>query len=194
MKQIRITRSGGTVNFETVAVNETETVFFLNLDAEAAHFPTLINNQLGKAPSAPSSQCDPNPDNLPLPATVTYRCRINGHGQESGTIKVFAQLAAANTTLQPATVNQPIPRQQVVQGGMSPYTISNRLFEIRNSTGVIQSGSGIGPGLTLTPSTDNSGVFVSGTPTVAGTYNFTFEVDDGMGDNLQQVQYSMRVS
>jgi hypothetical protein len=28
---------------------------------------------------------------------------------------------------------------------------------------------------------------------MAGTYKFTFTVDDAMGKNLQQVQYSMKV-
>jgi len=61
---------------------------------------------------------------------------------------------------------------------------------------VIQSGSSsIGPGLQLNPDqTNNGGITVSGTPTVSGTYNFTFTVDDDMGRNLQQVQYSMKVA
>ena len=35
---------------------------------------------------------------------------------------------------------------------------------------------------------------MTGTPTEVGTYNFTFVVNDGMGANLQQVQYSMNVT
>jgi hypothetical protein len=78
---------------------------------------------------------------------------------------------------------------------MSPYAISDALFEVKDSTGaVIQSGSGIGPGLQLIPKIDNTGVWADGTPAIAGTYNFTFTVDDALGGNLQQVQYLMLVT
>jgi hypothetical protein len=40
----------------------------------------------------------------------------------------------------------------------------------------------------------NQGITVSGTPTLSGTYTFTFAVTDGMQANLQQVQYSMTVA
>jgi len=108
---------------------------------------------------------------------------------------VFAPLAAGTTALQPATVGKPINPVQVVVGGMSPYQISGQLFQITDSGGnIIQQGSGIGPGLQLVASTNNSGVTVTGTPTQVGTYKFTFTVNDAMGRNLQQVQYSMNVS
>jgi len=58
---------------------------------------------------------------------------------------------------------------------------------------VIRSGSGIGPGLQLNARASGQGITVSGTPTVAGTYRFTFIVNDAMGRNLQQTQYSMLV-
>ncbi len=131
------------------------------------------------------------------PYDVTYFCNIEGHAQEQGTIEVFAQLAAASTSLANATNGQPITEQQVVKGGKSPYTIGDQLFQITDNQGkVIQSGSSsIGPGLQLNPDpTNNGGIRVTGTPTISGTYNFTFTVDDGMGRNLQQVQYSMKVS
>jgi hypothetical protein len=186
MKQIRITRSGSTVTFETVSVDTTETVFFLNLDPLAEHWPTIAANKLGPAPSAPSSQCFPQ---------ASYGCQIAGHGSERGIINIFQPLASANTKLKPATRGYPIALQLVVQGGMSPYQISGAVFQVVDSGGtVIQSGSGIGPGLQLTPLPNNSGIFVQGTPTLSGTYKFTFVVDDGMGRNLQQVQYSMVVT
>ncbi len=192
MQQIKITRdSNNNVEFETVSVDNTENVFFLNLDPLEAHWPSIASNQLGAAPSAPSSQCQPDPT-TPLPAQVTYTCLIPGHTTEQGIINVVTQLAAANTALDSARVGKPIAKQQVVTGGVSPYQITGELFEV---TGLAsQSGSGIGPGLQLIPTTDNTGIFVSGTPTVSGTYNFTFTVDDGMGANLQQIQYSMVVS
>jgi hypothetical protein len=187
MKQIRITRdSSGNVKFETVSIDNTENVFFINLDPQEAHWPTLASNKLGPAPSPPSSQCHPQ---------FTYGCRIAGHENEQGIINIFQQLAAAKTTLNPATKGQPITQQQVVKGGMSPYKITAQLFEVKDSNNtVIQSGSGIGPGLQLIPKTDNTGIWVSGTPTLSGTYNFTFTVDDAMGWNLQQVQYVMKVA
>lgn len=195
MQRIQITRdSSNNVEFETVSIDNTENVFFLNLDPLEAHWPTIASNQVGAAPSAPSSQCQPDPTGTKT--QVIYQCQIAGHTNEQGIINIFAELAApSSTTLNPAVSGQPIAKQQVVVGGVSPYQITGELFEITASGGgVIQSGSGIGPGLQLTPTTDNNGIFVSGTPTVSGTYTFTFEVDDGMGANLQQIQYTMVVS
>ena len=192
MKQINITRNQGIVTFETVSIDATENVFFTNLDPQAAHWPTISDNQIGPAPSPNSSQCTvPLPTGNP-PFQVTYTCKIQGHGSEKGLINVFAQLAAGTTTLAPAITGQPIAKQQVVVGGMSPYTISGQLFQITGRNN--QSGAGIGPGLQLNATTDNTGIWVTGTPTVSGTYNFTFTVNDAMGRNLQQVQYSMRVA
>jgi hypothetical protein len=194
MNQIKITRdSNGNVVFETVSIDVTENVFFTNLDPEQPHWPyvEICTNQVGPAPSPNSSQCTVF-EGVP-PMQVNYKCRIDGHENEQGTINVFAQLAAANQTLPPAAVNQPLPKPvQVVTGGKSPYTVSGEQFQITG--GNPSSGSGIGPGLTLQLSTNNQGIAVSGTPTVAGTYNFTFVVEDAMGKNLQQIQYSMKVA
>jgi hypothetical protein len=192
MKRILITRTGSKVNFETVNVDNTENVFYINLDPQQPHFPSLASNKLGPAPSPPSSQCQPDPTGT-LPQVI-YKCLIPGHQNESGIINIFQQLAETNTTLSQATHGQPITEQQVVLGGMSPYQISGEVFEVVGpNNAVIQAGSGIGPGLQLVPKNDNSGVWVSGTPTIPGTYKFTFVVDDGMGGNLQQVQYKMIV-
>jgi hypothetical protein len=194
MKRIRITRDDhDNVQFETVSVDTTENVFFLNQDPKEPHHPSIADNQLGPAPSAPSSQCIPEP---------AYTCLILGHENEGGVINIVEPLAAVsvdaatNTVkLENASSGQPITRQQVVEGGKSPYKISSQFFEITdvNST-VIQNGSGIGPGLQLSVTPDDKGVWVSGTPTVSGTYNFTFSVDDATGANIQQVQYQMEVA
>lgn len=194
MKQINIRRTGNTVTFDTVSIDVTENVFFTNLDPEAAHWPDLTDNQLGAAPSANSNQCQVNPPSSGSnpPYVVTYKCKL--HGNEQGKINVFAQLAAANTTLQNGARGVPIKSQQVVVGGMSPYKITGQQFQVTDGSGsVVKSGQGVGPGLELDPTTNNGGVYVKGTPIISGTYNFTFTVNDGMGRNLQQVQYTMQV-
>jgi hypothetical protein len=195
MKQIHITRSNNIVTFETVSVDDTETVFFTNDDPIEPHYPTMATNQLGPAPSPNSSQCT-LPTSPDPPFTYTYGCQIPGHGSEKGTINVFVVLGpGATTTLPKATAGSPIAPFQVVVGGRSPYQISGQLFQITDSSGnIIQQGSGsIGPGMQLVASTNNAGITATGTPTQLGTYNFTFTVNDGAGRNLQQVQYSMNV-
>lgn len=190
MKQIHITRDAyGKVTFETVSIDATENVFFTNMDPQAAHWPDLASNQLGPAPSPNSSQCTVPP---PPPNQVTYKCKL--HANEQGTINVFGVLSAVNTSLKPATAGTEIAEQQVVSGGMAEYSITGQLFQITDASyKVIQSGSGIGPGLTLHAKTSDKGITVTGTPTVVGTYTFTFTVNDAMGRNLQQAQYSMHV-
>jgi Putative Ig domain len=206
MKQIHITRdSNDKVTFEEVSIDATENVFFTNLDPQQAHWPYLdpkatspdfCDNQIGPAPSPNSSQCTvPVPSGKNPPYAVTYKCKL--HENEQGTINVFAQLAAGTTALPQASLNTPLPAPvQVVVGGKSPYTVTGQLFQVTDNGGVIQSGSGsIGPGLQLNPDQQNNGgITITGTPTVAGTYKFTFTVNDGMGKNLQQVQYSMKVA
>ena len=200
MKQIQITRTNNVVTFDTVAVDTTEFVFFTNLDPLEAHWPSMTTNQLGPAPSPNSNQAavpiPKNWQNTDPPFTYTYNCLIPGHSSEHGIVVVSAPLAAAaSTTLQPARVNVPIQPQQVVVGGVSPYQISGQLFTVVDAGGnVVRQGSGIGPGIYLTPSNNSTGIIVSGTPPVVGTYNFTFIVNDGAQHNLQQVQYSMIVS
>jgi hypothetical protein len=211
MKQINIKRDGtGKVTFQTVSIDTTENVFFTNQDSQAEHWPAFppqppstqyepfTQNKLGASPSPNSSQCTvPPPTELTPPDNqVTYGCQIKGHGAEKGIINVFAPLAEADdTTLKPATKGKAIAAQPVVTGGMSPYAISGQLFQVTDKNGnVVKSGSGIGPGLKLNASTDSGGISVTGTPTMSGTYNFTFTVDDAMGKNLQQAQYVMVVT
>jgi hypothetical protein len=202
MKKIRITYSNGVVTFETVFIDTTENVFFTNEDTTQAHWPTISTNQVGPAPSPNSSQCTvPLPSNEPPSEKpyyyeFKYGCQIAGHQNEVGIIRVFNPLAAGTTTLPPATLGNPIDPVQVVTGGMSPYATSGEVYQVTDSTGtIIQQGSGsIGPGLLLDLSSDNGGITVTGAPTVQGTYNFTFIVNDAMGANLQQVQYSMVVT
>ena len=182
MKSIRIFRQNGTVIFEHIAVVKGDNVFFINED-NVSHWPTIIADEIG--PSETSSEA-PAPDQ-------PYGCRIDGH-TEVGTIEKVDPLARVNTPLPQANNGQQITEQRVVSGGKSPYKISDELFEVRDSTGaIIQSGSGIGPGLHLIPKGQNMGVFVGGTPTLSGTYHFVFTVDDEIEQNLQQVRFSMTV-
>jgi hypothetical protein len=63
------------VEFDTVTVNTTENVFFLNLDEEA-HFPTICPNPVGR--SLTSIKCVPQPE---------YGCKY--HGNEKGIINIL---------------------------------------------------------------------------------------------------------
>jgi hypothetical protein len=208
MKQIHITRSNGIVTFETVSIDTTETVFFTNMDTTEPHWPTISTNQLGPYQSPNSSQCTiplptlQSPPLPPLPPPVpfvySYGCKIPGHENEAGVVNVYNPLAAASpTNLGNFTKGTPIaPPVPVVTGGKSPYSISGQVFQVTNANGnIIQQGSNsIGPGLQLAASNNSTGIAVTGTPTVSGTYSFTFTVNDATGANLQGVQYSMVVA
>ena len=198
MKIINITRDKtGKVTFDEVSIDTTENVCFANLDPKEAHFPDIASNQIGPFKSANSSECVIKPPS-PLPGKFTYKCTLHG---EVGTINVFAVLAvgtgAPGGKLPNATKGTPIAEAQVVQGGKPTYTVNRQLFQVTDSTGkVIQSGSGVGPGLTLNnpPTTQGkTGITLSGAPTLSGTYAFALDVTDSMGRNLQQ-QYTMSVT
>ncbi|MFY9618730.1 MAG: hypothetical protein WAM70_15225 [Pyrinomonadaceae bacterium] len=218
MRQININRNpDGTVTYDEVWIDPTENVFFTNLDPQEAHWPYInpdatspdfCDNQLGAAPSPNSSQCPVPPPKVPnkkpppelvnatAPYVVNYTCKF--HPNERGTVNVLPQMAGKNTTLPAATVNQPLPASvQVVTGGKSKYSISGQMFQVTDGQGNVidQGADSIGPGLQLVPDqVNNNGISVSGTPTKSGTYAFTFNVNDGMGGNFQQVQYTMKVS
>jgi len=200
MKRINITRDGnGNVKFDEVFIDNTENVFFINEDPEEEHWPSIAANKLGRAPSLPSSQCHPTPDPNNFKPKIYYECKINGHANERGIINIFKPLSKADSNLELATQGQQISPQPVVEGGKSPYKISDQLYEVHeindtdSTTVVIQSGLGVGPGLQLTATPDNNGISLSGAPEISGIYIFTFTVDDGMGSNLQQVQWEMIV-
>jgi hypothetical protein len=144
MSQIRITRLGGSVQFEEVSLDPTGTFYFTNLDTQAAHWPTLIDNRLGPAPSPNSSEAIvPPADTTVLPSAICYGCQLPGHAQERGIIYVFASLVAGVTAAPGVSVGFPITDWRVVQGGKSPYMISSQVFQIVDSNGkVAQSGQG----------------------------------------------------
>lgn len=196
MKKIRITRDGDNVTFETVNIDVTETVFFINKDNQP-HKPSILNlvdpEQLG--PDQVSSQVPVSvPEGETLPFEVHYGCEMAGHESETGTIKVFAQLAPAGSTDLQAAKGE-ATNQLVVIGGMPPYTITDLIVNDKNVPGSSTRPDQtlpLGPGLELIQ--DVTGISVAGAPTEADIYNFTFTVDDSMQRNLQQVPYSLTVS
>jgi hypothetical protein len=202
MKQIFIRRSGNSVTFDPVSIDITENVFFTNLDSDEPHwpaidpkgeFPDFCDEKLLPAPSDNSSQC-PVPDPPAGTTEVVYGCRIPGHINERGVINVLAQLSAVTNTTLKATKGQ-ATSQLVVIGGMPGYTITRLIVndaDVPGSSTAPGQTLPIGPGLVLDQ--DASGISVVGTPTEVETYNFTFTVDDSMGRNLQQIQYSLTVS
>lgn len=198
MKVININRvDANTVKFDEVSIDTTENVCFRNLDPLEAHWPTLASNQLGQAPSANSNQCALPPGQ----SKIIYGCKIAGHQNEQGIIYVYPALAigagAPSGKLANATKGTPIAEAQVVQGGKPPYTVNRQIFQVTDGSGnVIQSGSGVGPGLKLnnpTTTQGQTGITVTGAPTYSGTYTFALDVNDSMGRNLQQ-QYTMAVT
>lgn len=197
---IHIKRENGAVSFEPVSVIAADLVVWVNQDKESAHWPALSPNQIGAAPSPNSSDVPapgPTVAGTKPPYSVTYKCLLPGHENETGTIDVLNPFSPATTANLPnATLNQPLPVPvQVATGGLSPYTINSQLFQVVAGGNIVQSGQGSpGPGLTLNPTADNTGLTVSGTPTVAGTYTFTFDATDAMGLNVQQTQFTMNVA
>jgi hypothetical protein len=197
MKQIHIIRVSSTeVKFEPVSVDNTETVFFTNMDPDQPHKPSILHlvgdEVLGPYPPiVNSSQC-PVPPPAAGTTEVPYGCDL--HADETGVINVYPQLAAVNLALT-ATKGQAI-NSPVVVGGMPPYTITDLIV---NNVNVPGSSTGpherltIGIGLQLVQNEDGF-ISVFGTPREVETYNFTFTVNDSMGRNLQQVQYSLTVS
>jgi len=198
MKQIHITRDGKNVTFETVNIDTTENVFFTNMDPKQPHKPSILklgpDEQLGTYPSPNSSQVPvpapavKNPKPPPL-YVVPYTCEIPEH-KETGTINVYAPLAAvANTALK--AIKGKATRQLLVSGGMPFYKITGVIVNNKNLPDP-DLGAPIGNDFALVY--DTRGIWIQGNGTQVETYNFTFTVDDSMGRNLQQVQYSLTVT
>jgi hypothetical protein len=198
MKQIFIRRTGNAVTFDTVNIDPTENVFFTNLDPDQSHWPAFnpkgenpdfCDDEIFPAPSDNSSQCIV-PENQ---TKVTYGCRIAGHDDEQGVINVFDPLAADVTTIKTTTI-QPT-RQRVVKGGMAPYKVSSLIVDGDDVPGTsTRPGEPLPIGGGLQLDQDADGVSVVGMATQSGTFKFTFTVDDSMGRNLQQIQYSLIIS
>lgn len=211
MKQITIIRDGSKVTFKTVNIDTTENVFFTNMDPKQPHKPSILklgpNEQLGSFPSANSSQVpvpvpyvtNPNPPPPTIaqtPYQFEYTCEMPEpeHKTEKGFINVYAQLAAPKITALTA-VKGKATRQLLVSGGMPFYKITDLIVNNKNIPG-----PSVGDALTLPIGSDfalvqdTQGIWIQGTGIQVETYNFTFTVDDSMGRNLRQVQYSLTVT
>jgi hypothetical protein len=136
-------------------------------------------------------QCGSPARFLESPLPFVYRCRL--HHLERGLIYVFMPLASRKSpALAEAKQGQRIPEQRVVVGGVPPLRTADQRFQIVDDQNrIILAGSGIGPGLSLGPMSDHSGIGVTGTPTVAGTCRFWFTVTDGAEHNLTPDGFSI---
>jgi len=206
MKQIHITRDDPDhATFEPVNIDNTENVFFTNMDPDDPHKPSILNlsdnEQLGAFPSPNSSQIPvpPPAKKHPTPPplyTVPYTCEIpdtkdTKHTKEKGLINVYAPLAAPKITALTA-VKGKATRQLLVSGGMPVYKITGLIVNNKNIPDPTGLTSPIGTDFAMVQ--DTQGIWIQGNGTQVETYNFTFTVDDAMGRNLQQVQYSLTVT
>jgi hypothetical protein len=190
--EITIKKVNGVVEFAPVSVALSETVFWRNEDTTEPHWPNYQNlpmtrTQIGKAPST-------NSDSWPLPQTaslvpVVYQCSL--HPGESGTITIYANLAATNTTLTPGTAGQAYGSQALTAGGLAPFTWSVAPA-VGLGGGVVY---GVPPGLSLSQTPNPSAaVAIGGTPSAAGSYLFTLAVTDSAGNNFQQQNYTVVIA
>jgi len=187
--QISIKRVGGKVEFQTVSVSLSDTVFWTNEDTTEPHWPDqkFSRSQIGPAPS-------PNSDSWPVavlvaPYKITYGCAL--HSNETGVINVYADFAPTNKTLKDATAGQAYAQQSLTVGGVGPFTWSVAPA-VALGGGLIY---GVPPGLVIgqAPNPNPTSVVISGTPTTAGSYQFSLQAADSLGNNFQQINYTIKV-
>jgi hypothetical protein len=111
-------------------------------------------------------------------APMTYQITVVGNAQPS---PLQIQLPGGSPVLPSGTVGTAYTNVFSVSGGTIPYTWS------------VQSGQ-LPPGLALTSgiTLSQTGDVLSGTPTTAGTFNFTMQVTDGEGSHASQ-QFSLTI-
>ena len=182
-----------TVTFETVYAALSDTVFWINNDPKAPHWPAasaaqpFTRSQIGPAPS-------PNSDSFPVfikgntpPYPIKYGCIVSGHTQEAGLINVYLDFGPAGT--KPATIPANAAYSlAVTAGGVAPYT-----FAV--APGVPLGGGqiyGVPPGLSLTAV--STGVILSGTPTQKGSFLFTLQASDSQQNSFEQQNYTIVVT
>ena len=170
--RIDINRVNGSVVFTQVTVTQSQVVFWRNNDKEP-HWPIQGPRfQVGPGGSSDDSTVYP----APLPTTIYYGCAIQGHENERGSIIVYADFLPSqvkNNVLPAGTKGAAYTVQNLATGGMSPYTFSTT------------SGS-LPPGMSITATTNNTGLTIGGTPTQSGTFSFTLNATDNLQNNVQQ--------
>ena len=178
--RIDINRVNGSVVFTQVTVTQSQVVFWRNNDTEP-HWPIQGPRfQVGPGGSSDDSTVYP----APLPTTIYYGCAIQGHESERGSIIVYADFLPSqvkNNVLPAGTKGAayapqnlaPGTPQNLVTGGMSPYTFSI-------------TGGSMPPGMSVTATTNNAGLTIGGTPTQSGTFSFTLNATDNLQNNVQQ--------
>jgi hypothetical protein len=181
------------VTFETVYAALSDTVFWINHDPKAPHWPAasptqqFTRSQIGPAPS-------PNSDSFSVfikgntpPYPIQYGCIVPGHTQEVGLINVYLDFGPAGIT--PATIPaNALYSLAVTAGGVGPYT-----FAV--APGVPLGGGqvyGVPPGLSLTAVV--TGVILSGTPIQKGSFLFTLQASDSLQNSFEQQNYTIVVT
>lgn len=192
---ITITRRAQGVEFKTVTVTQSQLVFWRNEDPQAPHWP-FFPDQPGVGPrfqigsGNTSDNCQPDSTGKAIPQgqilPFSYKCKVDKHDAESGTINVVADFLAATLTPEPPVFNQlpngtvGVPYAPIVltSGGLGPYT--------HTLTDAV-----LPHGLTITD--QPTGVTVGGTPTQSGD-NFAFTVNsrDTLGNTVDQT-YTLTV-
>jgi hypothetical protein len=185
--EITINNVSGNVEFETVSVAASETVFWHNEDTTQPHWPNyqgqpMTRTQVG---AAPSTNSDSWPIPLKPPSTITYQCSL--HAGESGVIQVYANLAAGNSPLPAGVAGQAYAQQSLSAGGLAPFT-----WSVAPGSGA---GYGVPPGLSIGQTSGSAAaVVIAGTPSAAGNYLFTIAVTDAAGNNFQQQNFTIAIS
>jgi hypothetical protein len=181
------------VTFETVYAALSDTVFWINNDPKAPHWPAasptqpFTRSQIGPAPS-------PNSDSFSVfvkgntpPYQIKYGCIVSQHTQESGLINVYLDFGPAGTA--PATIPANAPFSlAVTAGGVGPYTFAVAPAVPLGGGQVC----GVPPGLSLAAL--STGVVLSGTPTQKGPFLFTLQASDSLQNSFEQQNYAIVVS
>jgi hypothetical protein len=171
--RIDINRVNGSVVFTQITVTRSQVVFWRNNDPDAAHWP-IQGPRFQIGPSGKSDDLTVYP--APLPTTIYYGCAVAGHESERGSIIVYDDFLPSqikNNILPGGIKGSPYPTTNLATGGKSDYT-----FSITNGC--------LPPGMTITATTNDSGITISGIPTQSGRFSFTLNANDSLRNNVQQ--------
>jgi hypothetical protein len=181
-RSIDIKRTGGKVVFQPLEATANDVVFWRNDDRDAPHWPTppggvFMNFKIpafsSDFPSPPTSDSF----GLSSPTTITtlnYGCQIQGHEHEAGVITIYPALNAGPAIPATGTVGQSYSATLAAKGGKAPYVWTLLVGSLP-------------PGLTL------AGSALSGQPSQAGTFAFTLQVADSLG-NVKTLASTLKIS